>query len=542
MRSPFRADDRRRSKELCFSKCVHANDCSNPMMTLTTQASADRLDGAPLQHLSSHILPRPVCYRGIAVILELILLLLSFVFGVFPVWAADGQTGAEINRPAYQVRRFDEDWSVLKNVDLSNTGDFWDRLKFIPITQDKSVWLSLGAQVRERYEYYNEYLFGTRGAPEQSDGYLLSRFRLSLDAHITPYFRIFGEGKSALCTERELLGGRSNSYVDTIDLQNGFADVNIPLGNQASVTLRGGRQEMLFGAQRLVGPSDYTNVRRTFDGGEAIVRFREWTFTPFFVEFVPVDKYDFNESTSHQKLFGIYGTGPLYFLPANLDLYWLGVRNTEATFNHTTGSEHRTTLGGRTWGKIGTTGLDFEVEGAYQFGSLDGYDISAWMLTAILGYSPPIASLSPRVYIEFDYASGDDKPGGDVETFNQLYPTGHSFLGYIDYIGRQNIVAPSGGLSVSPVHGLSLSLQQYFFWRASDEDALYNKSGAVLRPGNTTTASYVGAETDFLATYNFDRHLLGYGGYSHFFPGDFIDKTGESKDSDYFYVALQYTF
>jgi len=42
------------------------------------------------------------------------------------------------------------------------------------------------------------------------------------------------------------------------------------------------------------------------------------------------------------------------------------------------------------------------------------------MLTTVLGYTLPITRLSPRVYVEFDYASGDDRPGGDVETFSQL--------------------------------------------------------------------------------------------------------------------------
>ena len=126
--------------------------------------------------------------------------------------------------------------------------------------------------------------------------------------------------------------------------------------------------------------------------------------------------------------------------------------------------------------------------------------------------------------------------------YHQLYPTAHSFLGYIDYVGRQNIISPNAGLTMTAVRDLTLSLQQYFFWRASDRDALYNKSGVVLRPGTETTARYIGAEVDLLATYNVTRHLLGYGGYSHFFTGDFIRKTGPSKDSNFFYTAIQYTF
>jgi hypothetical protein len=164
------------------------------------------------------------------------------------------------------------------------------------------------------------------------------------------------------------------------------------------------------------------------------------------------------------------------------------------------------------------------------------------MFTAVLGYTLPVRSWSPRVYLEFDYASGDKKPGGGVGTFNQLYPNAHPFLGYMDYIGRQNIISPDAGITINPVRDLTLSLQQYFFWRASDRDALYNKAGAVLRPGTGTTARYVGAETDLLGTYNFTRHLQGYAGYSYFYAGAFIHKTGRDKDSNFFYAALQYTF
>jgi alginate export protein len=328
-----------------------------------------------------------------------------------------------------------------------------------------------------------------------------------------------------------------------LDLLNGFADIMIPLGEQASATLRGGRQELIFGSMRLVGPGDFTQVPHTFDGGAAIVRIGDWTITPFWTLAVPIiHKYKFNESTSDQKLFGIFSTGPLHLLPVNLDLYWLSADNARGDFNGTSGREQRQTLGGRAWGNIGETGLDFEVEGAAQFGTVGDAYIAAGMFTANVGYTLPAPRLSPRVYLEFDYASGDSKPGGDVGTFNQLYPNGHSFLGYIDYIGRQNIISASGGLSMTPVRDLILSLQQYFFWRASDRDALYNKSGAVLRPGTETTARYIGAEMDLLATYNVTRHLLGYAGYSHFFTGEFIRKTGPSKDSDFFYTAIQYTF
>jgi hypothetical protein len=45
---------------------------------------------------------------------------------------------------------------------------------------------------------------------------------------------------------------------------------------------------------------------------------------------------------------------------------------------------------------------------------------------------------------------------------------------------------------------LSVVATQFLFWRASICDAFYNNSGGVMRPGNGTTARYIGAETDLL--------------------------------------------
>lgn len=59
-----------------------------------------------------------------------------------------------------------------------------------------------------------------------------------------------------------------------------------------------------------------------------------------------------------------------------------------------------------------------------------------------------------------------------VGTFNQLYPTNHAYLGNMDYVRRQNILSPSGGVSLRPTSSLSVLLTQFGFWRASVHDAL----------------------------------------------------------------------
>ena len=72
---------------------------------------------------------------------------------------------------------------------------------------------------------------------------------------------------------------------------------------------------------------------------------------------------------------------------------------------------------------------------------------------------------------------------------------GHSYLGYIDYIGRQNIITPNAGIAISPIQDLTLTLQQYLFWRASDRDSIYNKSSAVFRQALPMRATSVRRQT-----------------------------------------------
>jgi hypothetical protein len=149
---------------------------------------------------------RPRC---VAVIVGMALQSLTFVCGVLPAWAQTASPASEPQRPALQLGsagRFNEDWSVLRGVDLGATDDFWDRLKFIPLTPDGSVWLTFSGQVRERAEYFRQFLFGA-SQPEQSDAYLLSRVRLSADLHVTPYVRLFAEGRSAFALDRDPPGG-----------------------------------------------------------------------------------------------------------------------------------------------------------------------------------------------------------------------------------------------------------------------------------------------------------------------------------------------
>ena len=145
--------------------------------------------------------------------------------------------------------------------------------------------------------------------------------------------------------------------------------------------------------------------------------------------------------------------------------------------------------------------------------------------------------------VGFDFASGDDDPtDGDVGTFNQLFPLGHAFLGYIDAVGRQNIIDLHVTVGAWPVEKtIRVQADIHQFWLAEDDDALYSAGGGILRAG-TGSETDVGTEVDLTVLWNANRHTSVLAGYSHFFAGDLIDQTGPSDDIDFFYTQITFTF
>ena len=449
-----------------------------------------------------------------------------------------GSVYAQDTRPEFArlkfspVLRQNEDWFGLAEHDPTQSGDLFDPIKYVSLSDDGSIWASFGGQARMRFESWNNFGF----VSANDDNFLLTRLRLHADLHVGDQVRVFLEGKSALGTDRDLPGGNRGLDRDELDLQQAFVDLVFPLADQKSLTVRGGRQMLSFGKQRLVSPLDWSNTMRAWDGVSAVIKCPQWTVTGFWTHFVPVMKYEFNDPDAQEQFYGIYATGHVPTTPIGLDIYWL-MRERDVLH------EDRYTFGGRLFGKIGESNFDYDVEGAYQGGERGGLGISAFMVATQLGLTFADCPAKPRVWVGFDYASGDGSPtDGDLETFDQTYPLGHAYLGYIDVVGRQNVSAFSTGLSAEPIGKLKVNLAGHVFWRADDDDALFNAGGAVVRPGAASSANHIGSEIDLTLAYPFNRHLVGLFGYSHFFAGDFVDETGSSDDIDFVYVSLQFTF
>lgn len=446
--------------------------------------------------------------------------------------------GASPQRKYSPVLRFNEDWSWLKDENSSGKSDYLDAIKYISLGED--AYLSFGGHARARGESFSHFGFQEN---DSSDSYLLTRLFLHADLHLNEYFRIFAEGKNANITKRELAGERRTLDVDSLDAQNLFAEVNMPIGDQAKLTLRGGRQEMMLGRQRLVSPLNWANTRRTFDGGWGIFEWENFSITGFSSKLVNVKKYKFNDSHTAPRLGGIYATGKDLFYKQNLDLYYLRKNNGSTTINTKSGKEQRNTFGFRLWGKGKPEGLKYELEAAFQNGSLGSADISAYMASALVKYRFD-TDCSPKVFLGLDYASGDDvNDSNKSKTFSQLYPLGHAYLGYIDTVGRQNIFDIHPGISFSPAKKLKTKIEYHYFRRAKSTDALYNAGGGTVFGAASGSSKNVGSELDISAKYGLSQHFKLSGGYSHFFRGSFVKEAlANSKDIDFLHLGVLYIF
>jgi hypothetical protein len=455
---------------------------------------------------------------------------------------ADDTVPPPASPPAYTQLRYDENYGYLKNPAARK--DPIDKFKYIPLDEPGDPYLTLGGELRDRYENFHNYVFGN--GPQDPNGYNLLRVMLHADLHFSPRVRVFVEGIDA--TEQGRFGGPRSSDVNRQDFYQAFVEGTFPLGANTSLTLRGGRQAIAFGAQRLIGASDFTNVRRTFDGLRGTWTMPGNKLDAFYVRPVRVRPDQADDDVPGTSLAGIYDTwtvpGAFAQAKTKLELYALHATRQSITFNQSTAGETRDTFGVRVSGN--PKPFDYDLEADYQAGRFNGCATQAYSVAAIGGYAFANAPFAPRAFLGFDLASGGSRsrPG---DTFDPLFPSGHDKFGIIDALGRQNIIAVHPGCTLTLLkkpgaEQLTLLAQYGRFWRQNAQDAVYTSSGSVLRTGSGSRARTIGDELDLQVNWELDRHIGAYAGYSCLHPGDFIAATGPARGIIFTYSAVTITF
>lgn len=468
---------------------------------------------------------------------------LAFTLGVGVVAVALGtlvtpRAGAaqEPERPAYRKLRYEEDWSVLR--DPARRTEPLDRLKYIPLTADDWAWLSLGGEIRERYEYTHNPVWGQD--PQDELGVLLQRYTLHADLHLGPDIRVFLQLLSALADGRA--GGPGPVEEDQLDVQQAFIDLSFDVARETRATVRFGRQELSYGSGRLVDVRAGPNVPRSFNGGRVLAALPNgWRVDGLAARPTDIQPGIFDDGIDEdQALWGLYAVGRLFDLPTGLDAYYLGYHNADATYEQGTATETRHTMGLRVWGE--RAGWDWNWELIGQWGTFGAGDIGAWSLASDTGYTWRSLPWTPRLGLSANVASGDRNPADrNLQTFNPLYPRGNYFS-ELALLGPRNFYNVHPSLAVFPHRSLVITADVDFFWRLETTDGLYSPSGQLLRSGVGSNAHYVATELSVNATWQISRSLSLTAIYSHSFPGPFIRETGPSEAIDFVELTFKLVF
>jgi len=438
--------------------------------------------------------------------------------------------------PAYKQLRYEEDYRYLR--DPGRRTDFFDWVKYVPFDRTSNWWGTLGGEIRLRYEYFENPQWGA--ASQDPNGYLMQRYMVHADVHYQDMFRVFTQFKSGLIDDR--VGGPRPTDQDNLDLHQLFVDGRIHWQDEASFTLRAGRQELNYGSSRLVSFRESPNVRLSFDGVKGMLQYESWRVDAFAARPVETDPGTFDDSTDrHQMLWGVYAVTPLGFLPGgNADLYYLGLERDEATFDQGTARELRHSLGTRLWGRRGW--LDWNFELLWQFGEFGDGNISAWTAASDTGVTFTNLLFRPRFSLKANIASGDKHPNDpDLNTFNALYPRG-AYFNELSLIGPANFMDLHPAAELQLTRKMTCGVDMDFFWRESTEDGIYGNAVNLVRSGAGTDARYIGSAVCAFLEWRLQRHLSLRFDYGHFFAGEFIKASGPGEDVDYFSTWVTFRF
>ncbi|MEM9445977.1 MAG: alginate export family protein [Verrucomicrobiota bacterium] len=445
-------------------------------------------------------------------------------------------------------------------------------------------------QMREQFEWRENWIDFNDNNDQRDDVALLSRIRLGLKWIATDKLTLYAQLQDSRTLFDEPQGPVTNRELglndSPIDLRHAWFKW-LPL-EETPLSLKVGRQIWKYGEGRLLGPGNWNNQARTFDS----LKLR-YTDTAFWLEYfagylVRHTTDTFNESDSEDLVTGLWANvkeipvfdAHFYTIlrsKSDVDVNTIrtNVDNQSSGNNHPAGDYIN--LGTLFKSKKNALGpWDFEAELNFQVGEISNPTRAGNALSGViintarqdhlafashleLGYHLDHA-WKPRLYTEYNYASGDDNPGDGINnTFQNFHPANHgkdARYGIMDRFAWMNLHNLTFGLTIKPIKELDIRLAHHLFWLDSTNTPWrFAGQGAVggnARFGNAigrSVSNFVGNELNLIVNYKpYDWWNLQVG-YAHFFAGNYIYETDPAlnrstgqDDADFLYVQSTISF
>ena len=425
-------------------------------------------------------------------------------------------------------------------------------------------WLSITGEHRIRYEFLNNQF---RSRSVGSDQILSLRTLVQTDLRFSKTFEIHLELQDARAELADEGSRMNSSIVNSAELleANLVWKVNNLFSEGSQSTFRGGRLTMDIGKRRFIARNRFRNVIQGYTGIDWNWVAKDKTQVRSILT-MPVNRepsavadllgndVTFDEENLNNILWGIFVSTP--HLPGENkgELYFFGLHEDDGS-NVKTRNREVYTPGFRIYRPAKKGRLDYELESMFQFGTVRAttavsdttdLDHSAYFHHFEAGYTFE-AGWSPRLYFEYDYASGDDDPNdGSNERFERLFGPNVTEYGptsiHTAFV-RANIRSPGIRLEVKPSRNLFAYLSYRAYWLASDRDGWEGASG--LRDTTGNSGSFLGHQLFVRAKWNVHSNFKFEGGFACRMDGEFqknVANSPKAANTIYTYTSLTLTF
>jgi hypothetical protein len=415
-----------------------------------------------------------------------------------------------------------------------------DRWAF-PITEADQYlpsWIQFGGQFRDRWEQA-----GNIGYRPVSDGYDLIQLRLGVYIRPVKWFELVAVTQDSRIFFNQLVPSLP-PYQNVWDIREAY----VRLGNsgEGPADLLVGRQMFSFGDERVIGPSDWANMGRTFDTVRLDLHPKKVKVSIFAASVINAVDGRLDHHIEGNNLYGMYSSFRSLVPRAVLEPYLLwrvAPGNIPLPETAGRGAMSEVTGGARIAGML-PGDFDYDVEMNKQTGSLGHYTIAAWAGHWNAGKIFAGTPGKPRPFAEYNYATGNGNPQSNTwTTHDQIYPSPHDKVEFADQFGWRNIKDLRAGVMENIAKRWQLTEMVNNMWLATKNDAVYSSSGAASVAANPrATSTHLGTELDLIAIFKQNTHVTYGFGFGYLFTGAFLKESTPGKSYYYPFAYVTYVF